>query len=192
MIDWHIPVKTDFMKEQSGHEPSMKYAQDIYKVASQLPKGFVALELGNMWGFSSLAILEAGARHLTSVDNNTLTHAQSEVDANGYSDKFTWTVCRSDKFWEENTTAFFDLIYVDASHRYVDVKNDVYEAIKYLNPRGLLMLDDFKHKKNQEVDIDGKSVEYGVSLAAWEFWDDHYGQIADVGIQGQVLWFRKR
>lgn len=192
MTDWHIPIKTDFMREQSLHEPSMQYAQDIHKMASQLSGGFVALEIGNGWAFSSLAILEAGAKHLTSVDPNVMSHAQSEVDANGYTDKFAWTVCRSDKYWQENKDVHFQLIYIDGSHRFDDVKNDLHEAFKRLDSGGLLMADDVTHKKNQSVDIDGKSVEYGVSLACWQFYSDHYDQIANIGIQGQVLWFSKK
>lgn len=185
-MTWSLPIKTDWMHEQSSHEPSMQYAKDIHKVASQL-KDFTALEIGAAWGFSTLAILEAGAKHLTSVDNNLSIKAPEEVEMNGYKDKWVWDCVRSETFWQENSTTF-DLIYVDGSHLYNDVKNDLYQGWEHLNEGGLLLVDDWDHKNNQKVDTDGKSVEYGVSLAAWEFLRDH---LCKMGIEGRVLWFRK-
>lgn len=184
-MSWHIPVKTEHMKKQSNHAPSMSYAEDIYNVASTL-KDFEALEIGGAWGFSTLALLEAGAKHLITVDNNVLIEAANEAKANGYTNH-VWTCVRSDQFWKENS-AKFDLIYVDGSHLYSDVKNDLYEAWKVLKPGGLLLVDDWDHKKNNTVDTNGEFAEYGVSLACWELFRDNP---CDIGIEGRVLWFRK-
>lgn len=188
-MSWQIPVKTEWMKTQETHIPSMTYAQDIHKVASRL-KDFTALEIGMAWGFSTLAILEAGAKNLLSVDPNLMAEGEKEAKANGYTNH-TWTCTRSDTFWEENIDVSFDLIYVDGSHLYKDVVNDLYQAWKRLNKNGLLLIDDWDHPKNQSVDIDGKNVEYGVSLACLEFWRDHVDEIKGVGIEGRVLWFKK-
>lgn len=186
-MSWSIPIKTDWMLEQSKHEPSMSYAKDIYKVASEL-KDFYALEIGMAWGFSTLALLEAGAKHLTSVDPNQAARGKEESEANGY-ENHVWNCVRSDKFWTENTT-MFDLIYVDGSHLYKDVKNDLYEAWRFLNEGGLLMIDDWDHKKN--IVAEDETSEYGVSLACWEFLRDHWEDIKyGIGIEGRVLWFKK-
>lgn len=187
-MNWQIPVKTAWMQKQSEHLPSMNYAKDIYVTASIMPKGFKALEIGMAWGFSTLALLEAGAGHLTSVDPNTLAMGASEAQANGYS-SHVWTCQRSEQFWNENQDVKFDLIYVDGSHLYVDVVNDLYEAWKRLKSPGLLMIDDWEHKKN--IKAEGDTSEYGVSLACFEFWRDHQKEIKDVDIQGRVLWFAK-
>lgn len=184
-MTWHIPVKTEHMKTESTHLPSMLYAQDIYKVASRLKK-FKALEIGAAWGFSTLAILEAGAKSLLSVDNNVKALGQSEAEANGYSDRYSWSCVRSETFWNENKSTF-DLIYVDGSHKYEDVVNDLYCAWEVLNTGGLLMADDWDHKKN--IVAEGNVSEYGVSLACFEFWRDHIP--SRVGIDGRVLWFKK-
>lgn len=185
MSDWSIPVKTDWMKTQESHKPSMDYAKDIHFVASAI-KDFDALEIGGAWGFSTLALLEAGAKTLLTVDPNQAAQAMAEAKASGY-DNHVWNCVRSDTFWKENT-ATFDLIYVDGSHLYDDVRNDLYEAWDVLNPGGMLLADDWDHKKNNTVDDNGKFAEYGVSLAAWEFWRDHP---CKAGIHGRVLWFRK-
>lgn len=186
-MTWHIPVKTDHMRAESKHQPSMDYAQNIHEVCRKMMSpGFTALEIGAAWGFSTLAILEAGAKSLTSVDNNTRIKALAEVEANGYADRHTWSCTRSDVFWKENLTARYDLIYVDGSHLYDDVKNDLREAWERLNPGGLLLADDWDHPKN--IQAEGVQSEYGVSLACWEFWRDHP---CAAGINGRVLWFRK-
>lgn len=183
-MKWSLPIKTAWMKDQSSHEPSMSYAKDIYAIASKL-KDFTALEIGAAWGFSTLAILEAGAKHLTSVDNNVAAQGEAEAKANGYTNH-VWDCTRSENFWKSNPTARFDLIYVDGSHKYEDVKNDLYCAWEMLNPDGLLLADDWDHKKNMVAEED--HAEYGVSLACWEFWRDHP---CEAGIEGRVLWFKK-
>lgn len=186
-MSWSIPVKTQKMEKESHHEPSMNYAKNIYRVASQL-EDFEALEIGAAWGLSTLAILEAGAKSLVSVDPNLNAQGQNEAEVNGYKDKFIWNCCRSDVYWQENKNRF-DLIYVDGSHLYDDVKNDLYEAWKRLRKNGLLLVDDWDHRHNLSVE-DGRAM-YGVSLACWEFWRDHYTSVEDVGITGRVLWFEK-
>lgn len=183
-MSWALPIKTEWMQSQYDHLPSRLYAEDIYKVASRL-KDFKALEVGAAWGLSTLAILEAGAKYLMSVDPNGLIQAPSEVEANGYKDRWAWNCVRSDKYWSENDEKF-DLIYIDGSHLYRDVKPDLYEAWQRLNPGGLLLADDWDHKKN--IEADGNEAEYGVSLACWEFWRDNP---CKAGIQGRVLWFKK-
>lgn len=187
-MSWHIPVKTDHMRRESQHEPSMSYAQDIHSVASQMPAGFSALEIGAAWGFSTLAILEAGAGSLMSVDSNSRIKAPAEVEANGYTDKYAWSCSRSDKFWDENPDVRYDLIYIDGSHRYEDVKNDLEQALIRLKLGGMLLVDDWDHPKN--IQSENNTVEYGVSLACWEFWRDN-ARYLKAGIQGRVLWFVK-
>jgi len=185
-VEWSIPIKTDWMKEQSSHEPSMEYAKDIHRVASTL-KNFTALEIGMAWGFSTLALLEAGAKNLLSVDPNALARGKEESEANGYTNH-VWTCCKSSQYWAENDSKF-DLIYVDGSHLYVNVVEDLYEAWARLNPGGLLMIDDWEHKKNIKAEND--TSEYGVSIACWEFWKDKVSEVNSVGIDGRVLWFKK-
>ena len=186
-MSWTIPVKTEHMKNQENHVPSMRYAEDIYAVASTL-KDIHALEIGGAWGFSTLAILEAGAISLETVDPNTMAECHNEAEASGYTNH-TWNVVRSDKYWAENLKVKFGLIYVDGSHLYKDVVNDLYQAWERLEKGGLLMIDDWEHKNN--IKADGDASEYGVSLACFEFWKDHVDQVVDVGIHGRVLWFKK-
>lgn len=186
-MTWTLPIKTDHMAEQAKHKPSLQYAQDIHRVALWL-NNFTALEIGGAWGLSTLAILEAGAKHLTTVDPNLNIKAKIESEANGY-ENHTWTVCRSDKFWAENLEVEYDLIYIDGSHIYKDVKNDLYEGWKRLSGGGgsYLLVDDWDHSKN--ILSDKEESEYGVSLACFEFWRDH--KVMDIGLEGRVLWFEK-
>lgn len=191
-MSWSLPIKTEWMREQSEHKPSMEYAKNIYRVARQFEKthpNFTAIEVGAAWGFSTLAILEAGAKHLTSVDNNINIMAPGEVKANGYEDRYTWQGTRSETFWKADKTKF-DLVYIDGSHLYIDVVNDLYEGWKHTNSDGIMLLDDWDHKKN--IKAENETTEYGVSLAVLEFWRDHVDEVWDIGIEGRILWIRKK
>lgn len=187
-MSWSIPVKTEHMEHESHHEPSMQYAKDIYEVASRLPKDFTAVEIGGAWGFSTLAILEAGAKSLETVDNNVSAQCKNESEASGYTNH-VWNVMKSQDYWKPGNTKV-DFIYVDGSHLYDDVKNDLYQAWEQLKPDGVLGVDDWEHPNNIKTDVDSKSSIYVVSLACWKFWKDH-PEVKEVGITGRVLWFKK-
>jgi len=52
----------------------------------------------------------------------------------------------------------FDLIYIDGSHFYLDVKNDLNESLKIIKKNGIIILDDFFwnfHKKIEQNPIGG-------------------------------------
>lgn len=187
-MSWVIPTSTDWMRKQRQHKPTMDYAQDIYEIVKELlPPGFTALEVGGAWGVSALAILEAGARHLETLDPDPEAKARSEAVANGYGDKHAMNYVRSGQYWKENKTKF-DLIYIDGSHNYEDVKVDLYEAWQRLNTGGYLMADDWDHPNNVKVNDDKTEADYGVSLACWEFFRDNP---CPIGTHGNVLWFMK-
>lgn len=184
---WTMPVKTEWMKSQVSHTPSMDYARNIHDVAVRKKNGD-ALEIGGAWGFSTLALLDAGVKTLTTVDANGDVEAPREAAANDYTNH-TFKNFRSEDFWKQNEHTF-DLIYIDGSHLYEDVRNDIYQAWNVLRADGLMMLDDWDHLKN--IRSEGHHSEYGVSLATFEFWRDHVAEVKDVGILGRVLWFQKR
>lgn len=186
-MSWSIPVKTEHMRSQADHEPSMQYAKDIHETVNRYGIKKNALEIGGAWGFSTLAILEAGVKNLVTVDPNQNAQAANEAKANGYTNHELLCI-RSEEFWKNNTKNF-DMIYVDGSHLYKDVYSDLYEAWKVLNKKGILMIDDWDHKKNNVAS--DSEVEYGVSLACFEFWRDHINEIVKANIHGRVLYFIK-
>lgn len=48
----------------------------------------------------------------------------------------------SNKFFSDNKD-FFDIIYIDGSHFYLDVLNDFKNSLKFLNKGGIIIFDDF-------------------------------------------------
>lgn len=133
---WRLPEKTDWMREQNLHEPTRSYAQEIFEVVRERPHS-QALEIGSAWGVSALAILMGTEAHLTAVDPDSTNHATSEVVANGYEDRFSFNLMRSDEFWPKNKQVF-DLIYIDGSHLYEwwDLPKEP-RALVQLSPAGL-------------------------------------------------------
>lgn len=47
-----------------------------------------------------------------------------------------------------------DLIYIDASHSYDDVKDDIMNYVKLLNPGGIIFGDDYKHWEGVKMAVD--------------------------------------
>jgi predicted O-methyltransferase YrrM len=186
-MSWKLPQTTGWMRDQMAHEPSRGYAEQIYEVVKAHPYKN-ALEIGNAWGISTLAILLAGQGKLLSVDKSTQTRAPEEVARNKLSDRCAFMTMASDDFWRQNQTAY-DLIYIDGSHLYKDVVNDLFRAWEWLNPGAMLLLDDFTHKANQEYDPNTKESIYGISLAAWELVQQK--GITQVNTTERLLWFHR-
>lgn len=161
---WSLPIKTDWMQKQMDHEPSRQYAEDIHNFVKCLKPSYKkALEIGSAWGISTLAILGAGKGTLKSVDPDK-TRAYKEVELNRYSDRWEGVESRSKAFWQDDDDTY-DFIYIDGSHLFHDIYNDLFQAWDKLEPGGLLMIDDFTHKLNKDIDVDAKEPIFGVSYA---------------------------
>lgn len=183
-VAWELPVKTDWMREQMDHEGTRSYAEEIYFLVKKHSYRN-ALEIGAAWGVSALAILAAGKGELASVDPIPNVHAIEEVEVNGLRDRWAFHNMTSDRFFTQNEVTY-DLIYIDGSHKYENVKPDLFNSWDALNSGGLLIADDYVHPGNQRVDKDGTTVEYGVSYALWELVADK--GIDKIGTKPHIWW----
>ena len=179
-----LPTTTDWMKEQMAHKPTYEYAQDIYNLAKKF--GYQkALEIGCMWGVSTLALLTGGTGELLSVDKSDYTHADEEVKTNGLGPRWRFICMDSKDYWAQVDDSF-DLIYVDGSHSYEYARLDINNAWRHLNEGGVLAVDDAMHKNNRPDSEDP----YGVAIASLEHWYNN-PSIKKVGFEGRILWFQK-
>ena len=74
-----------------------------------------------------------------------------------FSDRISINRTTSNEFFKKNKKKF-DLIYIDGSHHYLDVKKDLINSIKFINNNGIIILDDFiwdYYKKIDENPIGG-------------------------------------
>lgn len=193
---WIMPTGTQWAKAQNAHEPTRSYGQEIYEAVKDYiehsPLNYQSinvLEIGAAWGVSSLAILMADNRiNLVSVDKDETVKAPAEVQAAGYSDRFHFKLMESSKFWQQNEQRFH-IIYVDGSHLYNDVKNDLFEAWKVLAPGGMLFLDDIVHPNNIVADNQNGQSVYGISYASWQLIVAH--KITNIMTTTRLLILRK-
>lgn len=161
---YKMPEKTDWAKVQNAHQETLEYGNEIYQIVKKLhPTYKEALEIGCAWGVSTLAILSAGKGYLTSVDSNLKNHAHEEVEMNGFRERWTFEHMDSHDFWKGNELTY-DIAYIDGSHKYPQCYEDLLAGWDSLNENGILIADDYTHKKNLEVEADG-TVEYGVSYS---------------------------
>lgn len=160
---YKLPEKTEWFVEQNQHEATLEYAQEINKVVSDTNYK-KALEIGCIWGVSTITILLSGKGSLKSVDpipqNNPNMHAMVEVRHNDLLNRWEYFTGKSEEFWALNKDKY-DLIYIDGSHDYDAVKLDLNAAWVCLQKGGLLLTDDYLHGHNHDSD-------YGVSLAVLE------------------------
>ena len=160
-----LPTNTDWMVRQMSLEPMRQYAEEVFGIVfSHKPDYKNALEIGAAWGVSTLSILRAGSGKLTSVDILSSVETPNEVKANHLQGRHEFICQDSHDFWKENKQAF-DLIYIDGSHLYEDVINDLFRAWEWLTPDGLLVIDDYVHKNNNQFNPNAKEPTYGVSFA---------------------------
>ena len=125
-----------------------------------LPKKSIVAELGTETGFFAKQIIERTSPlelHLcdvnfTNFDNNNIIYEQSVKKHEKNTLEFL------DTFPEE----FFDWIYIDASHAYKDVVNDIEAAKNKVKKGGLLIFNDFAH-------INPSLARFGVMRAVSEF-----------------------
>lgn len=184
-MSFNLPIETDWMKEQMEHEPTRAYAESVYNIAQKF--GFKeALEIGCMWGISTLALLLGSEGRLTSVDLSAYTHAEEEVSLNELKSRWTFLNMNSKDYWQQIASRF-DLVYIDGDHHYNYARRDITEGWKRLNPGGILVIDDVLHKNN----LAKREHSYGVALVSWQ----HYYKnpdITDLGFEGKLLWFKKK
>lgn len=172
MDKWFMPETSEWAKEQNAHEPTRSYGEELFRACVELfPSPFKALEIGAAWGVSTMAILIAGAQSLRSVDSDPGVKAIGVVADNGFQSQWQFMNMKSSQYWDQVADKF-NLIYVDGSHLYHDVRNDLFKAWDRLLPGGYLILDDFTHPANNKADCDSGEAVYGVALAAWELIKD--------------------
>ena len=65
-------------------------------------------------------------------------------------------------------TREFDLIYIDGDHSPDRVRNDLFEAWRFLSPDGALIIDDVLHRANLDPAAGSEGHLHGVAFAAWQ------------------------
>tara|TARA_A100000164_G_scaffold316968_1_gene297318 strand:+ start:1923 stop:2708 length:786 start_codon:yes stop_codon:yes gene_type:complete len=68
-----------------------------------------------------------------------------------FSDRISINRTTSNEFFKKNKKKF-DLIYIDGSHHYLDVKEDLINSIKFININGIIILDDFIWDYYEKID----------------------------------------
>ena len=138
----------------SNNIPSWLY---VFEKQSRLRAKIKALEIGPFEGRSSHFLLKNFNKiHLTCVDTFKpfqelqgnypkkfdQIYRNFKKNTSKFKKKLNIKKCTSKKFFLKNKKVF-DLIYVDGSHKFLDVLNDSRSAFKILNKNGIIIFDDF-------------------------------------------------
>jgi predicted O-methyltransferase YrrM len=186
---WLLPEATESARRANRDPGAVAYVSQLHSILSSQGAYRNALEIGGAWGISTLAILDASRGcHLTTVDIDPGIAAADEVEANGLRDRWTFYVGDSKRFWQENSTTF-DLVYVDGDHSAEGARIDLFNGWRFLEPGGLLVVDDITHPAHLDAREGREGYLYGVALAAWQLITDVGA--AEVGGTPRIAWIRK-
>lgn len=124
------------------------------------------LEIGSFEGRSTVFISEnKKTKSLTAVDTWTGSDEHKNIDFKRVFSNFKKNILKTKKkikFYKKKSQDFFknnfktfNLIYIDGSHHYEDVKHDLNYAIKFIKTKGYIICDDFLwsfyNKKNDNA-----------------------------------------
>jgi predicted O-methyltransferase YrrM len=152
----------------------VEYFESLKRISEQAkPKRI--LELGSGWGISGSAFLlgspEATMISIDRIPLNTLTDFRWTMDLFGFWERVKYINGVSYEVIK-TLDGKFDLIYIDASHRYVEVMQDLSLSVLKVNEGGCIVMDDFWHKNNWEIEPKNRQeMNYGVFQAVkeWSF-----------------------
>lgn len=132
------------------------------------------LEIGTGWGLSAIAFLMGNNATLLTIDaRETLEQFEYRTKHFGVRDRITRIIGRSGenppnpRYHSEKTHILaelrgqdqkFDLIFIDGSHVFSDMKDDFEQSLAMVKDGGTILIDDYLHKHNA-------TNEYGVSKA---------------------------
>lgn len=161
-----------FKKELDKKNPAQQATIDLFETVHKIAKEKQpesSLEVGIAWAITTIAILSAtkGGK-LISVDAAFYPNTQRQVDYYGYAERWMFVERTSQEFLPHlvSDKMKYDLICIDGSHTYEDVKIDLINAYKLLKDDGVLIVDDYTHKNNWENN-------YGVNRAVNETVKDY-------------------
>lgn len=164
------------------------------KLKIDFSKEYKILELGSFEGLSTVFFLKNFNNSIVySVDsftfdeNNDLDTSQNfalfKKNTDSFKSRLRINILRTDDFFAQNLETF-DIIYVDAFHRYDYLIKDAINSFKFLNKGGILIFDDFMW--NRYVDINDYPAK-----AVIEFYNLYKRDLEILLINYQVI-FRKK
>lgn len=183
-------IEEKFLSELTHEEQDfVQFLQDQFYWIK--PQGI--LEIGSGWGIFTMSALLYTNAIITTIDKQprqTLPDFDRRIREYG-DGRVVFIPGESQKIVPRLSPEKFDFIYIDGSHLYQDVKQDINNCWALLTPRGVMMLDDVFHKHNYDME-DGDNI-YGVGRALWEWAKEHgkkitiYPSVHGVAVIGEAI-----
>lgn len=149
-----------YIEKQLEHKETGELFKCVFDIAKRVdPKN--TLEIGVAWAITTIAILSASETQLLSIDKGHYQNTEDQVAWHGFGPRWQYIIEASQSFLAYHTGRY-ELIVIDGSHYYEDVKSDLNNSLSLLAPGGSIVVDDYSHKYN----VDG---DYGVTQAVNEF-----------------------
>ena len=79
-------------------------------------------------------------------------------------------IMNTDTFFEQNQDSF-DMIFIDADHKYEQAKKDLESSMKALNENGILAIHDTQPASENDTSVEHCLDSYKITQRDWEGWD---------------------
>ena len=136
-----------------------QHLKTLYALVYGFPDSPKILEIGVSDGTSSLAFLKAlderpdqPTPNLQSVDVSDCQQlAIKSIEHFGYSNRWNFHLMTSDEYFANHQESKFNIILIDGDHKYSGAKRDFDNAIKRLEPGGVILIhDSYMHQDHGE------------------------------------------
>jgi predicted O-methyltransferase YrrM len=118
--------------------------------------------------------------HVRDNESIGLVEKRFDIRLANYTERLRKAKSSTFDFFSSGGDETFDIIYVDASHKYEDVLYDLEHSLEKLKPGGLLIADDY-------LWISYATLEDNPCLAINKFARDNQGALRTISVSGQVV-----
>jgi len=129
---------------QREHKMTKEWMDVVAKYA-KLSSYVVALNIGTGSGLSLYSIAMSGDGRIHTIDPQRHSSAKDYAKTYGYFKRVNFFIISSQEYFDTFRGNYFDLIVIDGSHEYEDVRKDIEFGWEVLNIGGYMVCDDYGH-----------------------------------------------
>lgn len=127
----------------NGPAISTSVRDDEIAALADLARGRTVLEFGSAFGYTSVGMALAGARHVTAVDPHWQLQSRPVMEANLAAYGVAHKVTIEEGYSGAHEGTGYGLVFIDGDHQYAACRDDLIHATRVLTPGGSIACHDY-------------------------------------------------